>query len=147
MQLKRLLMNDCFKFVPPNAKKFIKRVMSYFALLNFTGLTAVILLMKSLFGLQRGRVVKSAVVMINIVLVQNLLGLFCCVLGTLYRTFPCFVILASSSKYHLYLYKTKKQIKNLNRTSIFWHPLKQVGSIAFPMYSIAPPSLSCELEG
>ena len=47
----------------------------------------------------------SAVLMINMVSVQNPLAPFCCVLGkaTLWH-FPCLVVLASISKFQLYLY-------------------------------------------
>ena len=50
--------------------------------------------------------------MIDIVLVQNLLAPYDCVLGkdTL-RHFPCFVVLARNCKFQSYLYKTKKSNK------------------------------------
>ena len=60
-------------------------------------------------GRQRDRVVKSVVIVIEIVLIQSLLRSFCCVLGkTLYSNFFCLAILASSAKIQLYFYKTKK---------------------------------------
>ena len=52
---------------------------------------------------------------------------------TLYGTFLCLAILASSAKFQSSLYKTKKkQIKNFNRAAISWYLRKQVGIIACP---------------
>ena len=45
---------------------------------------------------------------------------------TLYDTFPCVVVLASSSKLQSYLY--------YKRTAISWYLRKQVWVIAYPMY-------------
>ena len=60
--------------------------------------------------MQCGRVVKSAMMAIYMIWVQTYFAPFCCVLrkDTL-RAFPCLVILASSSKFQLYLYKIKKK--------------------------------------
>ena len=54
---------------------------------------------------------------------------------TLYGTFFCLMVLASSSKFQSFFYKTKKkQNKNFNRTAMSWHLRKRVGVIACPMY-------------
>ena len=52
--------------------------------------------------------------------------------------------LTSRSKFQSYLYKTKKQNKNFNRTTILVSPELDRGN-CLPL-SIAPPSLSCESE-
>ena len=55
---------------------------------------------KLLITVQCSRVIKSVMFVIEMISVKNLLASFCCVLGkTLYDTFPCLVVLASSSKY------------------------------------------------
>ena len=82
---------------------------------------------------------KSAVFVINMTSVQNLLAPFCCVLEKdIYGNFLCLAVLASSSKFHSYLFKIKKlkYKKNFNRTAISRHFPNQIEVIACPM--IAP---------
>ena len=63
--------------------------------------------------------VKGAAIIINIVFIQNLLKPFCCVfVKTLYSTFLCLGVLASSFKFQSYFYNTKKQKKILHRTAL-----------------------------
>ena len=71
----------------------------------------------------------SAVIMIDIILVQNLFTPFCCVLEK--DTLHHFSLLGDFGK--------QFQIKvmslfNYKRTAISWHLQKQVGVIACPMY-------------
>ena len=78
---------------------------------------------------------SSAVFMIDMISVEKLLAPFCYFLGKdSLRHFPL-EVLASNSKFQLYLYKTKKvKLKNFNRTVISWHLRKQIGVIACHMY-------------
>ena len=62
---------------------------------------------------------------------------------TLYGTFPCLAVLASSSKFYSYLYKTKNLNKKFQRTAISWYHQKQVAVIICP---IAPPSFFASQE-
>ena len=58
---------------------------------------------------QRDPVVKSAVIVIDMISVQTLLTLFSCFLGkTLFSIFPCLAVLVKSFKFQSYIYKTKK---------------------------------------
>ena len=47
-----------------------------------------------------------------------------------FHEFSLLAVLARSSKFQSYLYKTKQQNKNLNRRAVFWHFRKQVRVIA-----------------
>ena len=95
---------------------------------------------------QHGQMAKSAMIMIDMVLVQSLLMLFFCVFkeDSLWH-FPQ-VVLASSSKFQSYFHKTKKpNLKNFNWTAISWYLQKQFGVIACLMYSSF--NASCESGG
>ena len=66
---------------------------------------------------------------INTIVLQNLLAPFCFVLEkTLYGTFLCLAVSASSCKFNKK--KNKQKIKNYNLTEVYWHLWKQVGVIA-----------------
>ena len=52
---------------------------------------------------QQGRVVKSALIMINMIPIQSRLELFRCVLEKNFMTLPCLAVLVRNSKFLLYL--------------------------------------------
>ena len=48
------------------------------------------------------------------------------------KIFHCLIVLASSSKFQFYFYKTKKQKKDFKQTAISWRLQKQVRVIVCP---------------
>ena len=65
---------------------------------------------------------------------QSLLAPFCFLAKTFYGTFPCLVILPSSSKFQSYFYKTKKQNKKFQPSSNILASPEAGRGIACPLY-------------
>ena len=94
----------------------------------------------------RGRVVQSVLVVINIITVQKLLVLFCCVLGkALYSLFLCLAVLASNSKFcNITNKKTKNKVKISTGQQYFFLSLEaDWGNSLQGTLCIAPTTPSC----
>ena len=90
-----------------------------------------------LWRLRLHNLVKSAMIVIDVVAVRNLLVSFCCVLrkDILWQlsllSDPTNPVL---NFIHIFI-RLKNKMKNFNRTAISWYLRKQFGVIACPMYS------------
>ena len=67
---------------------------------------------------------------------------------TLYVTFPCLVVLESSSKFQSYFYKTKNRNKNFYGAATSWHLWKRSGNyLMYKRLERYPASQKNEYKG